>query len=103
MGSYRKIALGEICLETDQLKFPQFVGSVLGIQTSITDKEIIPAFQVFDPEKRGVIEADEIMKCLTNVGDMLDEVEAKAFKDNLKIDDLGLFSYEGKQIRFDFS
>ncbi|CAF1613009.1 unnamed protein product [Adineta ricciae] len=84
--------------KTDQLKFPEFVGSVLGIQTSITDKEIIPAFQVFDPEKRGVIEADEIMKCLTNVGDMLDEVEAKAFKDNLKIDDLGLFSYEASPL-----
>ena len=28
---------------------------------------------------------------------MLDEVEAKAFKDNLKIDDLGLFDYNGKK------
>ncbi|UJR25861.1 hypothetical protein I4U23_007211 [Adineta vaga] len=78
---------------TDQLKFPEFVASILGIQSTVSDKEIIPAFQVFDPEKRGVIGADEILKSLTNVGEMLDEVEAKAFKDNLKIDDLGLFDY----------
>ncbi|CAF1304738.1 unnamed protein product, partial [Adineta steineri] len=85
---------------TDRLKFPEFVASILSIPTTITDKEIIPAFQVFDLEKRGVLEADEILKCLTNVGEMLDEAEAKAFKDNLKPDDLGLFNYTDFVLKF---
>lgn len=53
---------------------------------------------MFDLEKRGVLEADEILKSLTNVGEMLDEAEAKAFKASLKIDDLGLFDYNGEKM-----
>ncbi len=33
---------------------------------------------------------------------MLEETEAKAFKDNLKIDDLGLFDYNGKTAKYNF-
>jgi len=78
------------------------VASILSIPISISDKEIIPAFQVFDTEKRGLLEAEEILKSLTNVGEMLEETEAKAFKDNLKIDDLGLFDYNGKTTKYNF-
>lgn len=82
--------------DKDQLKFPQYVAAFLGIPSSVTDRDIIPAFQVFDIDRRGVLDADEMMKQLTNVGEPLDEAEAKAFKDNLKIDERGLFDYTGK-------
>ncbi|CAF0855311.1 unnamed protein product [Rotaria sordida] len=81
--------------KTDQLKFPEYVSAVLSIPTSVTDKDIIPAFQLFDAEKRGLLEADEILKCLTNVGEKLDEVESNAFKENMNINELGLFDYNG--------
>jgi len=42
------------------------------------------------------LQADEILKSLTNIGDPLDEIEAKAFKDNLHINEQGLFDYNGK-------
>lgn len=83
-------------LDTDQLKFPDYVIAVLSIPTTVTDKDIIPAFQVFDPDKRGLIEVDEILKSLTNVGEKLDEVEANTFKENMNINEAGLFDYNGK-------
>ena len=60
------------------------------------DKDIIPAFQVFDPDKRGLLEADEILKSLTNIGEKLDEVEVNTFKENMNINEVGLFDYNGK-------
>jgi Ca2+-binding EF-hand superfamily protein len=78
------------------MKFPAYVTAFLSIPTSVTDNDILPAFQVFDPEKHGVIEAEEILKSLTNVGEPLNEAEAKAFKDNIKINDLGVFDYNGR-------
>jgi Ca2+-binding EF-hand superfamily protein len=63
----------------------------------VTDKDIIPAFQMFDTEKRGLLEADEILKSLTNVGEKLDEIEANTFKENMNINELGLFDYNGKK------
>jgi Ca2+-binding EF-hand superfamily protein len=83
-------------LETDQLKFPDYVSAVLSIPTTVTDKDIIPAFQVFDVDKRGVLEADELLKSLATVGEMLDELEATTFRDNIKINEVGLFDYNGK-------
>jgi Ca2+-binding EF-hand superfamily protein len=61
------------------------------------DKDIIPAFQVFDSDKRGLLEADEILRSLTNVGEKLDEIEAATFKENMNINDVGLFDYNGKK------
>lgn len=90
--------IGIVCLGLDQLKFPGYVTAFLSIPTSVTDNDILPAFQVFDPEKHGVIEADEILKSLTNVGEPLNEAEAKAFRDNIKINDLGVFDYNGENI-----
>lgn len=84
-------------LETDQLKFPEYVIAVLSIPTSVTDKDIIPAFQVFDIDKRGFLEADEMLKSLMNVGEKLDEVEANTFKENMNINEMGLFDYNGKK------
>jgi Ca2+-binding EF-hand superfamily protein len=63
---------------------------------TVTDKDILPAFQVFDTEKRGVLEADEMLKSLTNVGEKLDEAEAEAFKESININELGLFDYNGR-------
>ena len=83
-------------LETDQLKFPDYVVAVLSVPTSVTDKDIIPAFQVFDTEKRGLLEVDEILKSLLTVGEKLDELEANTFKENLTINEQGLFDYNGK-------
>ncbi len=68
----------------------------MSIPTGVTDKDIIPAFQVFDPDKRGLIEADEILKNLANIGEQLSEIEAKTFKDNMNINEQGLFDYNGK-------
>ncbi len=82
--------------DTDQLKFPEYVIAVLSIPTSVMDKDIIPAFQVFDSDKRGLLEADEILRSLTNVGEKLDEIEASTFKENMNINDVGLFDYHGK-------
>lgn len=85
---------------TDQLKFPDYVIAVLSIPTTVTDKDIIPAFQVFDPDKRGLIEVDEILKSLTNVGEKLDEVEANTFKENMNINEAGLFDYNEFFLKF---
>lgn len=79
------------------MKFPQYVAAFLSVPNAVTDNEILPAFQVFDPDKRGVIEGDEILKSLTNVGEALNEAEAKAFRDNINMNDLGLFDYSGKE------
>ena len=79
------------------MKFPQYVAAFLSVPNAVTDNEILPAFQVFDTEKRGVIEGDEILKSLTNVGEALNEAEAKAFRDNLNMNDLGLFDYSGRK------
>ncbi len=81
--------------ETDQLKFPEYVIAVLSIPKGVTDKDIISAFQVFDPDKRGLLEADEILKSLTNVGEQLDEIEVNTFKENMNINEVGLFDYNG--------
>ena len=51
---------------------------------------------MFDTESRGLLEVDEILKCLTNVGEKLNEEEANTFKENLNINELGLFDYNGK-------
>ena len=83
-------------LDKDQMKFPDYVTAFLSIPSSVTDREIVPAFQVFDTENRGVLEADEMLKQLLNIGEPLTEAEAKAFKDNLKIDEQGLFNYTGR-------
>ncbi|CAF1687058.1 unnamed protein product [Adineta ricciae] len=82
--------------DKDQMKFPDYVTAFLSIPSSVTDREIVPAFQVFDTENRGVLEADEMLKQLLNIGEPLTEAEAKAFKDNLKIDEQGLFNYTGR-------
>ena len=76
-------------VDLDQMKLPQYVTAFLSVPNAVTD--ILSVFQVFDPDKRGVIEGDEIMKSLTNVGEPLNEVEAEAFRDNLITNDLGLF------------
>lgn len=86
----------QMFLETDQLKFPEYVAAVVSIPMTVIDKDIIPAFQVFDPEKRGLLEADEILKSLSTVGEKLDEVETNAFKENMNINEMGLFDYNGK-------
>jgi calmodulin len=98
-NNFWKIKSIDWCLftETDQLKFPDYVVAVLSIPTRVLDKDIIPAFQVFDLEKRGLLEADEILKSLTNVGEKLDEVEANTFKESININELGLFDYNGKK------
>ncbi|CAF0846698.1 unnamed protein product [Rotaria sordida] len=85
---------------TDQLKFPEYVNAFLNIPTSVTDKDIIPAFQVFDTEKSGLLEVDGMMKYLTNIGEQLNEIEAKTFKDNLNIDEQGLFNYNDFFLKF---
>lgn len=84
----------------DQMKFPQYVAAFLSVPSTVTDNDILPAFQVFDTEKRGVIEGDEILKSLTNVGETLNEAEAKAFRDNLNMNDLGLFDYSEFFLKF---
>ena len=63
---------------------------------TVINQDIIPAFQVFDLDKTGFIPAEEILKSLTNVGEQLDEVEVKAFKDSMNINEQGLFDYNGK-------
>jgi len=68
----------------------------MSIPTTVTDRDIIPAFQVFDPEGRGLIEADDILKHLANIGEQLSEIEAKTFKDNMNINEQGLFDYNGR-------
>lgn len=72
------------------------MAAVLSIPTRVLDKDIIPAFQVFDPDKRGLLEADEILKSLTNIGEKLDELEVNTFKENMSINEVGLFDYNGK-------
>ncbi len=68
----------------------------MSIPKSVTDNDIIPAFQVFDPDKLGLIEADEMLKNLANIGEQLSEIEVKTFKDNMNINEQGLFDYNGK-------
>ena len=68
----------------------------MSIPTSVTDHDILPAFQVFDADKIGVLEAEVILKSLTNVGEPLTDVEAKAFKDSMKINEQGQFDYSGR-------
>lgn len=36
-----------------------------------------------------------MLKHLTTVGEQLNEIESKAFKDNLTVNEQGLFSYNG--------
>ena len=62
---------------------------------TVINQDIIPAFQVFDQDKIGFISADGILKSLTSVGEQLNEVEIKAFKDNMKINEEGEFDYNG--------
>jgi Ca2+-binding EF-hand superfamily protein len=85
-----------IGLELDQMKFPQYVAAFISIPRSVMDVEILPAFQVFDEEKRGFADLEEMMKCLTNVGEPLDEAEAKAFQSNANVNEQGLFDYNGQ-------
>jgi len=84
----------------DAIKFPEYVTAVLSIPTSVMDKDIIPAFQVFDAEKRGFLEADEILKSLTNTGEALNEIEAETFKDSININEVGLFDYNELFLKF---
>ncbi|CAF2632383.1 unnamed protein product [Rotaria sp. Silwood2] len=86
--------------KTDQLKFPEYVSAFINIPTSVTDKDIIPAFQIFDTEKSGLLEADEMMKKLTNIGEQLNEIEAKTFQDNMNINEQGLFNYNDFFLKF---
>ncbi len=86
--------------DTDQLKFPEYVTAFISIPTSVTDKDILPAFQVFDPDKTGFILSEEMLKNLTNVGEQLSEIEAKTFKDNMNINEEGLFDYNGRKNLF---
>lgn len=86
--------------KTDQLKFPEYVAAVLSVPTRVLDKDIIPAFQVFDIEKRGFLEADEILKSLATVGEKLDEEEVNAFKENITINEMGLFDYNEFFLKF---
>ncbi len=83
--------------DTDQLKFPEYVIGFSSIPTSVIDNDILPAFQVFDDEKNGLIQAEEMLKYLTNIGEQLDEIEAKTFKDNMTINEQGSFDYNGKE------
>ncbi len=50
---------------------------------------------MFDSDLRGLLEADEILKSLTNVGEKLDEIEVNTFKENMNINEVGLFDYNG--------
>ncbi|CAF1603340.1 unnamed protein product [Rotaria magnacalcarata] len=85
---------------TDQLKFPEYVSAVLNIPTSVTDKDIIPAFQVFDIENVGLLEAEDMLKQLSNIGEQLNEIESKTFKDNMNINEKGLFDYNEFFLKF---
>jgi hypothetical protein len=38
-----------------------------------------------------------MLKSLTNIGEQLTEIEAKTFKDNMKINEEGLFDYNGTE------
>jgi hypothetical protein len=38
-----------------------------------------------------------MLKYLTNIGEQLDEIEAKTFKDNMTINEQGSFDYNGKE------
>ena len=69
----------------------------ISIPTTVTDRDIIPAFQVFDPDKTGFILSEEMLKNLSNVGEQLSEIEAKTFKDNMNINEEGLFDYNGRK------
>lgn len=89
-------------IDTDQLKFPEYVIGFTSIPSTVIDQDILPAFQVFDPDQRGLIEADEMLKNLTNIGEQLSEIEAKTFKDNMNINEEGLFDYNGKRKFFFF-
>lgn len=82
--------------DKDMLKFPEYVFACMNIPSSVTDQDIIPAFQVFDTEDRGLLDADEMIKSLASIGEQLNEIEAKTFRDNMKIDENGLFNYAGK-------
>jgi len=73
------------------------------IPSTVIDQDILPAFQIFDPDKCGLIEADEMLKHLTNIGEQLNEIEAKTFKDNMIINEQGLFDYNGKSNSFFFN
>lgn len=84
----------------DQLKFPEYVIAFTTIPNSVTDLDIIPAFQVFDLEKTGLIPVDEMLKSLTNVGEPLDEIEAKTFKDNMIVNEQGSFDYNEFYLKF---
>ncbi|CAF3192893.1 unnamed protein product [Rotaria socialis] len=85
---------------TDQLKFPEYVSAVLNIPTSVTDKDIIPAFQVFDIENVGLLEAEDMMKHLSNIGVQLNEFESKTIKDNMNINEKGLFDYNETLVKY---
>lgn len=43
-----------------------------------------------------------MLKNLTNIGEQLSEIEAKTFKDNMNINEEGLFDYNGKRKFFFF-
>lgn len=79
------------------MKFPEYVIAFTSIPASVLDQDIIPAFQVFDTDKTGFLTADEMLKSLANIGEQLDEVETKAFKDSMTINEQGLFDYNGNK------
>jgi Ca2+-binding EF-hand superfamily protein len=86
-------------LDLDRMKFPDYVTAFRSIPTSVTDNDILRAFQVFDIDKTGVLQAEDILTCLTSFGEPLNKIEAKTFEKNLKIDERGFFNYNGRYQR----
>ena len=78
------------------MKFPEYVSAVLSIPMSVIDQDILPAFQVFDTEQKGLLQVEEMIKSLTTVGEPLNDIEAKTFQKSLRIDEEGRFDYNGK-------
>ena len=67
-----------------------------GLELEEKEGEVIEAFRVFDREGNGFINAAEIRRVMTNLGDKLNDEEVDEMIREADLDGDGQVNYEGK-------
>ncbi len=81
--------------DTRQINFSDFVALVLKKWRDIDpEEELLEAFQVFDKERTGYIQAAELKHMLAFQGEKLNDSQVEDFLKRSKPDEAGLIAYE---------
>lgn len=81
------------------VNFNEFMEMVRnGIELEEKESEVVEAFRVFDREGNGFINAAEIRRVMTNLGDKLNDEEVDEMIREADLDGDGQVNYEGKSI-----